>query len=161
MERLIQKIDKDTSVVFDSGRFDNWCVYIKTPYGRKPPLDTEYLNFFRSLANDFETERVYGEFVEIYKVVTNSVDKNVLNKIIQIAKEYPSSIDRNVALNFVVIYAAMIAERNKKNAILRERIKRLGMHQVLLENMPVSEAANFSRGIKARDLDKICSEKGF
>ena len=161
MERLIQRIDRDTSVVFDSGKFDDWCVYVKTPIGRKPPLDNEYFSFFKKLANDFGTERVYGEFVEVYDRVTNAVDRQVLDRIIQLAKNYPSPLDRDVALNFVVIYAGMIAEKNKKNAILKERIKRLGMHQVLMENMPVDEAANFSRGMKARELDGICKQKGF
>lgn len=161
MERLIQRIDRDTSVVFDSGKFDDWCVYVKTSAGRKPPLDTEYFSFFKKLANDFGTERVYGEFVEIYDRVTEAVEREALDKIIQLAKNYPSPLDRDVALNLVVIYAGMIAEKNKRNAILKERIKRLGMHQVLIENMPISEAANFSRGMKARDLDEICKQKGF
>ena len=52
----------------------------------------------------------------------------------------------DVTLCFVVIYATMIAERNKKNSILKERIKRLAIHQILVEGMPVSEAANFSKG---------------
>ena len=161
MERLIQRIDRDTSVVFDSGKFDDWCVYVKTPTGRKPPLDNEYFSFFKKLANDFGTERVYGEFVEVYDRVTTAVDRQVLDRIIQLAKNYPSPLDRDVALNFVVIYAGMIAEKNKKNAILKERIKRLGMHQVLMENMPVDEAANFSRGMEWRELDGICKQKGF
>ena len=161
MERLIQRIDRDTSVVFDSGKFDDWCVYVKTPAGRKPPLDTEYFSFFKELANDFGTERVYGEFVEVYERVTEAVEREALDRIIQLAKNYPSPLGRDVALNLVVIYAGMIEEKNKRNAVLKERIKRLGMHQVLIENMPIDEAANFSRGMKARDLDKICKQKGF
>lgn len=39
--------------------------------------------------------------------------------------------------------------------------KRLAMHQILMEGMPVSEAANFSKGKKAEWLDRICKEKGF
>jgi hypothetical protein len=161
MERLIQRIDKDTSVVFDAGKFDNWCVFVKTQFGRKPPLDTEYFTFFKNLANNFGRDRVYCEFVEIYESVSESVQKSVLNRIIEIAREYPSPIDRDVALNLVVIYAGMIAERNKRNTVLKERIKRLGMYQVLIENMPVAEAATFSRGMKANEIQKICKERGF
>ena len=61
------------------------------------------------------------------------------------AKKYPAPKDREVAINFIVIYAGMVAERNKKFTKLKERIKRLGMHQVLLEQMPVQEAANWSK----------------
>ena len=161
MERLIQRIDKNTSVVFDTGKFDDWCVYIKTGSGRKPPLDTEYFEFFRNLASQFGTERVYGEFVEIYNLVSTSIRKEARSRIIAIAKTYPTPLDRDVALNLVVIYAGMVAERNKKFAVLKERIKRLGMHQVLIEGMDVNEAANYSKGMKASELDKICREMGF
>ena len=33
MERLIQRIDKDTYIFFDSGNFDDWCVYIRDKKG--------------------------------------------------------------------------------------------------------------------------------
>ena len=55
----------------------------------------------------------------------------------------------------------MIAEENKGNAILKKRIKRLGMHQVLLENYTPEHAANFSKGKKWKDLDKLMKQKGF
>ena len=55
----------------------------------------------------------------------------------------------------------MIAERNKDFAVLKERIKRLGMHQILIDHMSVSEAANFSKGKKWKELDEICKAKGF
>jgi hypothetical protein len=35
------------------------------------------------------------------------------------------------------------------------------MHQILIENMPINEAANFSKGKKWRELDEICKTKGF
>ena len=72
MERLIQRIDRDTSVVFDPSSMTG--VYVKTPAGRKPPLDTEYLPAFKELANEFGTERV-GDFVEVYDRVTEAVDE--------------------------------------------------------------------------------------
>jgi hypothetical protein len=43
MERLIKRISKDIEIVFDDGKFDEWCVYIKDKNGKKPPLDTENL----------------------------------------------------------------------------------------------------------------------
>jgi hypothetical protein len=62
---------------------------------------------------------------------------------------------------FTVLYAGMIAEENKQNAILKKRVKRLGMHQVLMLNMPSSVAAKFSYGKKWRDLDAIMRPYGF
>ena len=62
---------------------------------------------------------------------------------------------------FTVIYAGMIAEENKAKAILKKRIKRLGMYQTLVEQMPAAEAAIFSKGKKWRELDNICRQLGF
>ena len=47
MRRLIQQSDENTSIFFDRGKFDDWCVYIKDTNGKRAPLDTEYFNFFR------------------------------------------------------------------------------------------------------------------
>jgi hypothetical protein len=55
----------------------------------------------------------------------------------------------------------MIAEENKKNAILKKRIKRLGIYQVLIEGMKPEVAAVFSKGKKWRELDKTMLERGF
>lgn len=55
----------------------------------------------------------------------------------------------------------MIAEENKENTQLGKQIKRLGVHQVLIEKMGCNEAANFSKGIRWRQIDAICSSKGF
>jgi hypothetical protein len=41
---------------------------------------------------------------------------------------------------FTVLYAGMISEENKTNAILKKRVKRLGIHQVLIQNSTPSEA---------------------
>ena len=54
-----------------------------------------------------------------------------------------------------------IAEENKEFTKLGKRIKRLGVHQVLKERMHYNEAANFSKGKKWKELNEICSSKGF
>ena len=67
----------------------------------------------------------------------------------------------NIAINHTVIYAGMVAERNKKNTVLKERIKRLGMYQLLVKNFTPVNAANFSKGKKAKELNIICNKHGF
>lgn len=67
----------------------------------------------------------------------------------------------NIAIDFTIIYMGMIAEENKEFTKLGKRIKRLGVHQVLKERMHYNEAANFSRGKKWKELNEICSSKGF
>jgi hypothetical protein len=162
MERLIKRISKDLEIVFDDGKFDQWCVYIKDKNGKIPPLDTEYFDFFIELGKKYTNEKVYEDFVKIYSSVSNRVEKKVTDLIIDIAKKnYKDDISKDVAINFTVVYAGMIAERNKLYAVLKERIKRLGMYQILILKHTSGDAANFSKGKKAKDLDKICKEYGF
>ncbi len=162
MERLIKKISKDIEIVFDNGKFDMWCVYIKSPNGKRPPLDTEYFNFFISLGKKYTNEKVYKDFVKIYDLVTHQIKKEATDLIIKIAKEdYKKEDSKEVAINFTVIYAGMVAEQNKQHAVLKERIKRLGMYQILVLNHSSKAAANFSKGKKAKELDLICKQYGF
>ena len=162
MERLIQKISKDIDIVYDQGWFDEWCVYIKDGNTKTAPKDVEYFNFFVQLGKKYTCEKVYADFVEIYNLVSENIEKKVLDKIIDIAKKtYDSSISKDVAINFTVVYAGMVAERNKAFTVLKERIKRLGIHQILLLDYKAEVAANFSKEKKAKDLDIICKEYGF
>ena len=62
---------------------------------------------------------------------------------------------------FTVIYAGMVAEENKAFAMLKKRIKRLGMHQVLVEGFDADYAAHFSRGKKWPELDSLMKQRGF
>ena len=60
----------------------------------------------------------------------------------------------------------MIAEENKKGLDgeklpLRKRIKRLGVYMVLMEDVQPMVAANYSRGLGADYLDKVCFYRGF
>ena len=128
MERLIKRISKDLEIVFDDGKFDQWCVYVKDKNGKIPPLDTEYFDFFIELGKKYTNEKVYEDFVKIYNFVSNRVEKKVTDLIIDISKKnYKEDISKDVAINFTVVYAGMVAERNKRYAVLKERIKRLGM----------------------------------
>ena len=54
----------------------------------------------------------------------------------------------------------MIAEENKKNAILGKKIKGLAMYQIMIENFSAKEAANYSKGKKAFELLKECNAIG-
>mgnify|MGYP001174993357 CR=1 FL=1 len=162
MERLIKKISTEIEIVFDDGKFDEWCVYVKDKKGKKPPLDIDYFEFFIKLGKKYSNEKVYMDFVKIYDLVTRKVEKRVLDLIVDIAKaNYKEEDSKNVAINFIVIYAGMVAEKNKRFTVLKEKIKRLGMHQILMLNYSSVDAANFSRGKKAKDLEIICKKYGF
>jgi hypothetical protein len=62
---------------------------------------------------------------------------------------------------FGILYAGMIAEEQKDKKILGKRIKRLGVHQVLVELVDPKIAANYSRGKRWSDLDIECKQRGF
>ena len=53
------------------------------------------------------------------------------------------------------------AEENKKNTRLGKKIKRLGVHQVLKENLNIRVAANYSKGLGWRDIEQECRNRGF
>lgn len=147
--------------IWNEGQFDKWKIFHKQPSGlQKPPLDKDYFQFFKSISKDFTPERIYTDFVYFYEVTGNYVSKTVLKIIEELTNKYPI-INEELRINFVIIYAGMIAEENKEGTILGKRIKRLGMHQLLLEDFTPDEAANFSRGKKAEELNLLMKLKGF
>ena len=60
-----------------------------------------------------------------------------------------------------ILYVGMIAEENKRRAMLRKRVKRLGVYQLLIENVAPEEAATFSRGKPWNVIDFECTVRQF
>ena len=83
-----------------------------------------------------------------------------LKEIETLSKSY-GQYEFNAEGIFTILYAAMIAEENKENSILGKRIKRLGVHMLLIDKEPVDYAANFMRGMNWKELDKMCKKRGF
>jgi len=162
MAKLIKELQNNRSVIFDTGSFDNFCVYVVESDGtKKAPYDKTYFSELFIISNKYNKDKVYYDFVDIYEKTTGSIDSSVLNQIDKIVGTYNKDDKIIIEQWFTVIYGGMIAEENKKRAILKKRIKRLGIHQVLILNMPASEAAKFSYGKKWRDLDVIMRKLGF
>jgi hypothetical protein len=160
MATIIQRFVDGTSVEFDRGKFDAWCVYVTEPGGKRhAPTDASYFQTLRNLHR--RHPRIYEDYVRIFGVTGNLLTPAVLADIDTISKSYPPDDQREVALVLTIVYAAMIAEENRQHAPLKKRIKHLGIYQVLKENMDVQAAANFSKGKKWRDLDQLCRDRGF
>jgi hypothetical protein len=155
--KLINKI----RIEFDTGKFDDWCVYLSKPgLPRYAPTDIEYFSLLKQKSKTYGEAKIYNDFISYYELTRKEIDKTVLEKITSISKEYgPDTEEMDTWLT--VIYAGMIAEENKVNAILKKRIKRLGMHQLLLQNFTPEEAASFSKNKKWQDLDVLMKQKGF
>jgi len=162
MERLIKNISNNSKVIFDNGKFDKWCVYVVSSNGsRIAPLDKQYFSELLEISKKYSKNKVYNDFVKIYDKTTAEIDNEVIELLEIISKTYNTEDRAIIEKWFTVIYAGMIAEENKERAVLKKRIKRLGMHQVLIDNLAPNITANFSKGKKWRELDAIMREKGF
>ena len=161
MGTIIKRFSDGSYLEFAQGSFDGWCVYVTTPDGvRRPPLDRNYFAFLRRLGAAFGPRRVYDDFVRVYERTGTGVEPAVLSLIASIAASYQGSALR-VEQVFSILYMTMIAEENKASTRLGKRIKRLGIHCLLLEGMAVEEAADFTRGMSWRDIASMCSQRGF
>jgi hypothetical protein len=162
MAILIKNLRNDRKVTFDKGRFDDWCVYVVESNGSKaPPYDTNYFKYFERITQYYPENKIYEDFVLIYDQTTSKIDEDVLILIDKIVDTYKEKDRTLVEQWFSVIYAGMIAEENKNGTVLKKRIKRLGMYQVLVLNMSPGDAANFSRGKKATELSPLMKSYGF
>lgn len=149
---------KNGSIRFGRGNFDDWAVIVDFPNAPKMPRDIWYfakLLKYKSILG----RKVYDDFVQLYEKVTAEVDTAVFDWIQTITADYPEP--EEAELVFGILYMAMIAEENKAGAILKKRIKRLGVHQVLLEKVPLSIAVEYSKGKPATELVLECHNRGF
>lgn len=144
------------------GRFDNYCVFLTRPGGRKyAPRDEEYFSYFIEMAEKYSSEKIYNDYVEIYEMTTSQINKEIFDDIKHISMSYDEEDELDIHIWFSVVYLAMVAEERKKYAVLKKRIKRLGMYQILFEGMTAKEAATFSTGKNVKELSPLCEERGF
>lgn len=159
--REIKKFSDGSILRFGHGNFDGWCVFYFDPDGNMyVPKDEEYFSKLKAYGECYGSKKVYDDFVKIYNRTTGSVDNCVLKYITKLSESYNEN-QLDIDILFTILYMAMIAEENKKNTVLRKRIKRLGIHQLLLENYTPEEAASFSCGMKAAEIEKMCVARGF
>jgi hypothetical protein len=161
MAQLIKTIRGNHEVGFGKGLFDDWCVYLKRNGSLKyAPKDIEYFTAFQQLAKVYGDANLYNCFVQFYTLTTKKINNSILELITTISNQFGKDAIE-VDIWFTVLYAGMVAEENKARAILKKRVKRLGMHQLLLENKDPEIAASFSKGKKWKELDILMKQKGF
>lgn len=161
MPQIINKLRRHDSIEFGRGSFDEWCVYLKIGDKNKyAPSDKDYFQNIRSLAQKHGFQTIYDDFVVIYNRTTKELNPEILKLILAMSYNYrPDEYEFEIWFN--VLYAGMIAEENKTHAILKKRIKRLGMYQLLIEKKLPEEAAEFSRGKNWKQLDQLMKRAGF
>lgn len=161
MPQLLNRFSNGSKIEFDEGCFDKWCVFVRKANGERfAPLDTQYFSRLKKLGEKYGPQNICDDFVVIYNRTTKEVNPEVFELIKVMSKNYGDD-SLEIEIWFSVLYASMIAEENKENAILKKRIKRLGVQQVLIDNIPPQEAAIFSKGKKWKELDEIMKLKGF
>ncbi|NLE61899.1 MAG: hypothetical protein GX616_26385 [Planctomycetes bacterium] len=150
-----------TSLEYDRGAFDDWCVYEARPDGKRtPPQDIDYFQTMKDLAAVFGAQRVYDDYVIVYRSTGREAGGKTLEVIESIAQRYAGD-GPTVQRVLTILHMAMVAEENKRNTRLGKRIKRLGIHRLLIEEMHTREAANFMRGMQWREIDRLCKDRGF
>lgn len=155
------KFSNGNEVYFSDGQFDKFCVYVrKAGYEPHAPTDIEYFDRAHILALKHGIEQWYKDFCIIYSYVNKTIYEEVFNIISEISKKYNEDSVEMETL-FATLYFAMVAEENKKYAILKKKIKRLGIHMLLMENCTSEYAANYSRGKDWKWIDNECKIRGF
>jgi hypothetical protein len=161
LPRLIRQYSDGLSVEFDSGNFDDFCVFVRDDKGsRYAPLDTEYFKQLLDFSQRVGNEKMYADFLRVYDATTDNVTNESLRLIEEIAMDYePERV--LFARTLTIIHMGMVAEINKKFTKLGKRIKRLGVHKLLVEGASIDEAANFMRGMNWKEIDNLCRDRGF
>lgn len=160
MGRRIKDFPDGSFLEYDRGKIDSWCVYMTDPDGiRRPPLDRDYFNELKALADEYGAERVYRDFVSIYDSTTRNIDESVLEDISQMAAQYGDSLA--VDKLFTTFYMAMTSEENYPNTRLGRKIKRLAAYEILFGGRTVDNAVVFMKRMGWREIDALCRERGF
>lgn len=156
---LVKRFTPDIALYFVEGDFDRWCIHIEHPHYPQRPKDSWYFQRLKDYAETMGIVTVYDDFVSYYNETSNRVENYILDIIEELSKKYPDPLEAE--LTHVILYMGMIAEENKQFAVLKSRIKRLGVHHALIEGQSAETAANASRGFHWLDLNEMCLERGF
>lgn len=156
MKKLITFSD-GSYLAFDKGKIDEFRVsfYDETDNLSHSPKDTEFLWFFKKLAEKGNNPReVFDELLAIAKQINKDTE------ISTVVLPHHAK-DKSQIRYYYALIAAMIAEENKEIHIVGKRVKLLGLHQVLLQDMHPKIAAKWSVGMPWKDIDKECKKWGF
>ena len=161
MGRIIKRFSDGSFLEYDWGNFDGWCVYHTDPNGiRKAPRDMDCFLELQSLSRRYGAGRMYKDFAQIYDMTEKEINRDVLDNICWLAGSYGKNSLR-VDTVFSILYMAMVAEERKAGTRLGKRIKRLGVHQLLMEHKSPYDSANFTRGMDWKEIAGLCEEHSF
>jgi len=149
--------NRNTCIYFDKGKIDKYCVYINgRGMWRHAPTDIEYFTWILELSDKYGVDKVWSDFNKIYEITGDFINYTLAEEVIyQIDKTY----DEDTLLWWIVFYMTMVAECKKERAILKKRIKRLGVYNVLIDKWDVSYVAQYMRHKHWKYLAKEMKER--
>lgn len=160
--KKVKEYEDGSFLEYGEGRFDNWCVYYTDDKGKKTaPKDKDYFKDLYDFSRKYGNKKMYLDYVKIYNETNSYIEEKTISHIELISRGYETMDITKIDKIFTILYMGMIAEENKENTILGKRIKRLGIHALLVENKSIEESATFMTGKKWQELDKMCLERGF
>lgn len=147
-----------TCIYFDKGKFDKYCVYIN---GRNKfhyaPTDDVYFNWIRILAKQYGNFQVWNDFCTIYDIVDTGETEN---EVLFIIKNIDLHYNDDTILWWLIFYMTMLAECKKENTILKKRIKKLGVYNILFDEYSIDYVIQYMKGKNWRYLDDLMKERG-
>ena len=98
--------------------------------------------------------------MEVFNASGPKVTTDSLGIINEVAERYGQEKEPILRM-LIILHMGMVAENLKRHTRLGKRIKRLGVHDLLLDSGDVNNAAHFMRGMGWREIDALCIERGF
>ena len=147
-----------TCIYFDKGKFDKYCVYINGRNKfRYAPTDDVYFNWIRILAKQYGNLQVWNDFCTIYDIVDTGETEN---EVLSIIKNIDLHYNDDTILWWLIFYMTMLAECKKENTILKKRIKKLGVYNILFDEYSIDYVIQYMKGKNWRYLDNLMKERG-
>ena len=145
-------------IYFGRGKFDDWCVFYNDTDDKKfIPLDKHYFQWILDLSKKYGVEQVYNDFLKVYEAADEIFDED---ECLSLCTEVDKNYEEATTHWWVIYYMTMVAECKKENAILKKRIKHLGVYNILFDGYDVDYVTKYMRGKGWRYLDKLMKERG-
>jgi hypothetical protein len=158
----VLRLFRDGSLLeYGRGHFDAHQVYHSRPNALSCPARTEdTLSRLGQLGQLYCPHGIYADFVVIYNRTKHSISPHIFDLIHYMARGYGTdALELEVLL--AILYAEMVVAEAARRNRLKRRLKRLGVHYVLLEGYSGTAAASACQVDAWLLLDDACRERGF
>lgn len=146
-----------TCIYFDKGNFDNYCVYVNCPgHFKYAPKDYDYFKWILGLSKRYGVTQVWNDFWNIYERTADTIDYDIKQIVYNIDMHY----NEDTVLWWLIFYMTMVAECKKEKAILKKRIKALGVYNILIDEYTIEHTITYMKGKHWKFLDELMKERG-